>query len=53
LSVVAVSTTFEGLIKTTATSEIPVLLESTTRPVILIVERKRKAALFNASSDVG
>src|SRR5215510_11736491 len=53
LSVVAVITVPNGLIKTTVALGIATLFASTIRPVILTVERSRAATLFSASSDVG
>jgi len=41
----------DGLTNTTVTFAMPVLLASTIRPVILIVERRREAAVRNSSSD--
>ena len=50
MSVVAAITEPEGLINTTTTSEIPVLFESSTRPIILMFARKRAPAARKASS---
>ena len=53
LSVVAASTLPDGLIKTTVAFASGTLLESTMRPVILIVDRKREEAARKDSSEGG
>lgn len=50
VSVVEASTLPEGLINTTTTFAIPTLFASTTRPVILTIERRRDAAARAESS---
>ena len=52
VSVVDASTLPEGLISTTTTFGIPPLFASTTRPLILMVERRRDAAARAESSEV-
>ena len=50
MSVVDASTLPEGLISTTTTFAIPPLFASTTRPLILMIERRRDAAARAESS---
>ena len=50
VSVVDASTLPEGLISTTTTFAIPPLFASTTRPLILMIERRRDAAARAESS---